>query len=672
VGQEFLQGEGNIMASLRLYIIPDPLSREGRTSEEYPINPKDLTVANYLPLEFLEGYTITLGSRGELGADELQTATIDPEGDSLTVTPAVGLDPGTWAAIGGWIAAHWVAVAMVILTFATSLYSMLAARKMATGAGDQDLDSSPTYGWNGVETTAAVDVPVAVILGENIVGGNIINAFVENDGEDSYLKAIIAIGEGPLNSICGITEDTDDADLDAIGDKLKLDSNPADNLNGLRVYVRMGTNDQEPIPGFGKLHRMTNLNQELDYEDTDGYRFDTDPARPCDAVRLNLRIDSLFRNHKAEMEETELRVEVAYKKQGADGGFTQAGQFLKNAKYLSPRYFTHELKFPERGAYTVRLIKKNGNSDEEYTRNITLTAVDEVVSEELAYPNTALLAIKIKATSQLSGSLSDVTMWVEGLKNVKQWDGSSWVRKYTRNAIWNMMHAIENEDYGIGKFIPESGRDWEAAKLEAAYCAEKMLLPGETEPQERYFLDMVVDSKMSAFDCLSKMGAAFNCIPYWGASAVLPIIEKPSLPVFPFGESNIVGGTFKLGYSSLSKRKNRVEIQFRNAEHEFKRDLVLREDEESLAAGEPERTNTIFIPGIVRPRQAVMVASQYMKTEKYITRSIGFEAGFGAALCQPGDVVEVAHRVPRWALTSGRITEAGTSGPPDRFAPFST
>ena len=72
---------------------------------------------------------------------------------------------------------------------------------VATGGTGSLDEGSPTYGWDGAQTTQEVGIPIAVVYGEHKIGGNIINQFLWEDGEKNYLNVLIALCEGEIESI---------------------------------------------------------------------------------------------------------------------------------------------------------------------------------------------------------------------------------------------------------------------------------------------------------------------------------------------------------------------------------------------------------------------------------------------------------------------------------------
>ena len=68
--------------------------------------------------------------------------------------------------------------------------------------------------------------------------------------------------------------------------------------------------------------------------------------------------------------------------------------------------------------YEIRVTKTSANPTVNQTGDIHLTAVDEIRNENIAYVNSALLAIHMQATDQISGEIPNISCLVNGLKVV--------------------------------------------------------------------------------------------------------------------------------------------------------------------------------------------------------------------------------------------------------------
>ena len=122
---------------------------------------------------------------------------------------------------------------------------------------ERDDESSAVYGFAGISNDRAEGNPLPVIYGTMKVGGTIINEFVSVQGlpPKSTLRQLIGFGEGPITGIGGINVDTP-ATVPLTGGDIPntvfINGNNAQNTPDLRVWLRMGSNQQESVPGFNE------------------------------------------------------------------------------------------------------------------------------------------------------------------------------------------------------------------------------------------------------------------------------------------------------------------------------------------------------------------------------------------------------------------------------------
>lgn len=90
---------------------------------------------------------------------------------------------GGFGVVGAW--AFWSA-GMIGINWIAAKISPKPNYGKSTSSSSVD-DSSPTYGWDGIENTQDVGIPIGVIYGENRVGGNIINLSLKQSGSSEMV-----------------------------------------------------------------------------------------------------------------------------------------------------------------------------------------------------------------------------------------------------------------------------------------------------------------------------------------------------------------------------------------------------------------------------------------------------------------------------------------------------
>lgn len=603
--------------------------------------------------------------------------------DEVTIIPEVKAP--VVAVISAIVSAVWaVAVAhpflftFFVLSMGYSIYQYMNQPRMPdfnlgsgpTGGLDE---GSPTYGWDGAQTIQEVGVPVGVVYGEHKIGGNIINQYIWDDGDKNYLNVLLALCEGIIESV----------------DDIEINSNPIANFSGINVTERHGANDQSLIPNFEDLHNLYPVNVNLTKDNPHVYTtIDSD----VEVLEAHLRLNSgLYQQSGGGgISSWSVTYRVEYKLH-TDPDYIDLGETTISAKSRSTvrRTFRKEGLAP--GQYDIRLTRTSEDStlDPLKQGDLMWFQMDEIKTDDLRYPNTALLGIKLLATDQLSGSMPNITCVVKGklvsvpdIRNagtpvdwedyywdgsdyrllsddtLLTWDGSTFTDKYSANPVWCLRDFLINKRYGLGEFISSGNLD-DASLLEMSrYCEEKVA-DGKGGFEKRFRMDVVIDSNSKALDVLIQLCATFNAMPVYSAGGVSFKIDKETNPTQLFGMGNIIEGSFAQSWKTLKEIPNVIEIQFMDKDKGYRQETISYIDEDALAAGDPMRKSQIRL-FTTRLSYAIRAGRYALKVAKYINRTIAFRAGIDAIACQAGDVISISHDVPQWGF-SGRVQSGSTT-----------
>lgn len=132
----------------------------------------------------------------------------------------------------------------------------------------RDDKSSPNYGFSGQTNTDREGAPQEVIYGEIRVAGTIIQQALDtgNGSQDTFLKLVIAFGQGPIESIGNRALERPIEDPftgSGLPDGLEIDGNAAENYDELEVWIRRGTIEQEPLGDFDEIRQLTAVGSAL-------------------------------------------------------------------------------------------------------------------------------------------------------------------------------------------------------------------------------------------------------------------------------------------------------------------------------------------------------------------------------------------------------------------------
>jgi len=609
-----------------------------------------------------------LDSRAEEG-DEIVVA---PEVKAPVVAVVSFIISAVWAAA----VAHPFLFTFFVLSMGYSIYQYMNQPKMPDfNLGSSGIDEgSPTYGWDGVQTIQEVGVPVAVVYGEHRVGGNIINQFLWEDGDKHYLNVLLAICEGEIESI----------------ESIELNNNPIDNFEGVAVSKRFGTNYQSMIPNFEDLHNVYPVSANLTQNNPSIY---TTVDADVEAFEIHLRLNNgLYQQNSSsgDIQSWSVTYRVEYKEHSS-GIYIDLGETTISAQSRSSvrRVFRKAGLTP--GQYDIRITRTSEDSSLQPLKqgDLLLFQIDEIKTDDLSYPNTALLGLQLLATDQLSGSMPNITSVVKGRKvsvpdvrngtdpvawddyywdgadyrlladdTLLSWDGVTFAEKYSANPVWCLRDFIISNRFGLGEFISSGNLD-NASLLEMSQYCEEKVADGQGGYEKRFRMDVVIDSNNRALDVLIQLCATFNAMPVYSAGGLAFKIDKITNPTQLFGMGNIVKDTFAQSWKTMKEVPNVIEVQFTDKEKNYQQETIAYIDEESLASGEPMRKSQIrlFTTGA---SYAIRAARYALKVARYINRSVTFKAGIDAIACQAGDIISISHDVPQWGF-SGRVQEGSTA-----------
>lgn len=576
--------------------------------------------------------------------------------------------------LAAFAVAHPFLFAFYVLSIGYSIYQYLNQPKMPDfNLGSNGLDEgSPTYSWDGVQTMQEVGVPIAVVYGEHRVGGNVINQYLWEDGEKHYLNVLLALCEGEITSISDI----------------QINDNPVSNYDGISVVQRLGTNNQEIMTDFEDLHNVFPVGANLVQNDPCLYTTNYDDV---EGFEIHFRLNNgLYQSTSSgDIQSWSVSYHIEYKAHSS-GTYIDLGIQTISAKSRSTvrRVFRKTGLTP--GRYDLRITRTSENSSLQPLKqgDLTLFQIDEIKTDDLIYPNTALLGLKLLATEQLSGGMPNITAVVKGKKVLVPavryheipipweeyyWDGSDYrllandalldwngdyEEAYCANPVWCLKDLLTNKRYGLGEFISADNLDDDVFLEMSRYCEEKVP-DGNGGFEKRFRLDVVIDSNTKALDLFIQLSATFNAMPIYTAGGISFKIDKPSSPVQLFGMGNIIKDSFTQSWKTLKEVPNVIEVQFTDRTKNYKQETIAYVDETAVASGEPVRKSQVRL-FTTRTSYALRAARYALKVARYINRSIVIKTGIESVACQAGDIIAVSHDVPQWGF-SGRISATGTA-----------
>lgn len=241
-----------LSAVVHLIHIHNPLmpatSREDRTLACEPLK----TVRSYLEDAFPLGHELlTVSLNGRVLQPVEQEHVIPRAGDWLAVSPLVA-GGGVWRTLAevavmaasiaavyflgpagyGIMSATWASVVGGTISIAGNLLI-----NTFMGLTPSSRSQQPSWAFGGPSTLAQSGTVIPKGFGTFMGGGNIIASFVDLEGKDQYINALVCYGFGPARSITGI----------------QINGKDVSTYSDVQVVLRYGSNDQTAIPAFNRV-----------------------------------------------------------------------------------------------------------------------------------------------------------------------------------------------------------------------------------------------------------------------------------------------------------------------------------------------------------------------------------------------------------------------------------
>lgn len=549
-------------------------------------------------------------------------------------------DPGTLTAIG------------IGLSLLGSLVQLIFAPPLPKDQAQEP--GNPAFDLSGLSNTTGIGNVQPVVYGEHRVAGHIISAFQRPDESNrSVLYLLLLISRGEIESIGGLTTDQDDLTGSAIPDSIEIDGNPASSYN-CSVSIRLGSQDQEPIPGFRETVTTT------------PYAVTLLPAQPF-THEPTVKIDGF---------EILLTFPVGlydYSPQGNLQGRTVTFTVRHRVKNgPTAGWVTNTwLVFRETAAQTNALFRVSGLTPDEYEIQIerispawpetatdkesqsVLAEIHELAMDGLSYPGKALLAIKAIATDQLAGAVPNVTSIVKGRK-VWTWNGTTWTEQWSQSPPWIVLDILLHPLYGLGK----TGRytldniDLPAFLAWANKCAE-LVSDGRGGTVPRALCDLNVASLENAWELCNAIAASSWAKLTMNGDKISVVVLENAAAQYPFAMGNVKDA--QILYSGERSRPNAVEVQYLNAETNYEADYALKVTDTSEI-----RKETLQAVGVTRAAQAYRLAQFRLNFHTLSKKRISFGAGKESLHLIPGDPISFSHKSIGGGV-SGRVLSATAS-----------
>ncbi|WP_298621804.1 host specificity factor TipJ family phage tail protein [uncultured Zoogloea sp.] len=294
-----------------------------------------------------------------------------------------------------------------------------------------------------------------------------------------------------------------------------------------------------------------------------------------------------------------------------------------------------------RGQYEVRCFRVTPDeTDSNAVADITLTSVRSYQSQEGDFTGQCFLAVKVRASGQLNGTLSTIS----GIVSQPVAPGV-----YSSNPA-DLFLLFARGYRAEGRLVWGAGMadvelDLPAIAAWRAWCVANSLR-----------CNLHIDSSKSVWDILQAICRCGRGSPSWSTGRLGVLWDAADQPVVAvFGPSNIKRGSFEVVYGSEAAA-DEITLTYVDEANDYQTDTVRVK---APGVTTPTKPAAIELWGCTSFQQAIRECRLQVAHQIYRVRQVSWVTDMEGLVVTRGDVVTLSHDLTQWG-TSGRLV-AGTT-----------
>jgi len=445
------------------------------------------------------------------------------------------------------------------------------------------------------------------------------------------------------------------------------------NFQNVSIFPRVGTQTQDYIPGFDDVANEVVVGVTVN-QATPIVRTITNPS--INAARVTITVPTLQEiQNNGDITGSAFRVVIYVQYNG--GGYSQVVNDVVSGRTNQQYQRQYLINFTST-AFPIDIKVERNNPDSgsaRITNAFSWSSYSEVTYAKLAYPNSALIGIRIDA--EQFNSIPSRAYRIRGIKvkipsnaTVDQtngrliysagiWDGTFGAAQWCSDPAWCLFDLLTSR-YGFRDNIDVSQLDKWAFYSASQYCSA--LVPdgfGNFEP--RFSCNVNIQTAEDAYKLINDMCSVFRAMPFWSTGALTVSQDKPSDPAFLFSLANVTEEGFSYSGSSLKARPNVAVVQYMDLDM---RDAAFETAEDATSIAKYGIIKTEITAFACTSRgQAHRLADWLLYTANTeATETVTFTASIdGGTLVRPGQVISIADPMRAGARRGGRISSATTT-----------
>lgn len=439
------------------------------------------------------------------------------------------------------------------------------------------------------------------------------------------------------------------------------------NFTNVTVASTTGTQTQAYLPGFSDVENPNQVGVEVK-QSASITRTITNAN--VNAVRVTIQIPALTYQDPNSGDISGTSVQIAIDVQTNGGGYVQMIADTVNGKTNSVYQRSYRIQLSGTGPWDIRVRRITADSTQSNLQNKTFfSSYTEIIDAKLAYPNTALVGIKIDASQfsqipvrsydlqllkiKVPSNYDPVARTYSGI-----WDGTFKIA-WSNNPAWCFYDLLTNTRYGLGNYINATQVDKWALYTAGQYCDQTV--PdgfGGTEP--RFTCNMYIQTRAEAYKVMQDMASVFRAMTYWQTGSLTVSQDAPADPVYLYTPSNVIDGLFTYIGSSAKSRHTVALVTWNDPADSYKQKIEYVEDTAGIARYGVIDTQVVAV-GCTSRGQANRVGRWLLYTEQYQSEAVAFKTGIEGAVARPGQVIAVADPARAGTRYGGRIVSATTT-----------
>jgi len=484
----------------------------------------------------------------------------------------------------------------------------------------------------------------------------------------AFAKTVYAISEGEIEGF------PTSAPKDIFLDSTPI-QNPdgSFNFSGYTIDSRTGTDEtQTPMLGFSTAENTVGVNTAVTTAIGPITRTITDTDVERCRVIINHPALQSTNVDNGDIQATSVRYQISLSANG--GPYNVVTDQTVSGKSNSQFQRAYEFDLTGTGPWSVRVTRITQDSNSAYLQNsIQWQSYTEIIDEKFAYPNTALVGVKVDARQ--FNSIPDVSVRVRG-KRVQIptnynpvtrtysgiWDGT-FTTAWTDNPAWIFRDIVLNPRFGCARYMPTIAVDPWYLYTVSQYCDE-LVSDGNGGFEPRFTCNVYLQNAGGVYEVLNALASCFRGLVYYSQGKLYLTQDRAQLPVQQFSEANVIQEVDDSGnvtapcftYTGTAKtaRKSVVLANWDDPNQIYSSVTEYLQDDELL-----ERFGynpiDLRLVGVTSRGQALRAAKHTLFSNRYETEKVSFRIGAEGLAASVGEVIQIADPLKQGQRLGGRI-----------------